>query len=217
MRKDKRQAFTLRKNGLSYNAISKKLGVPKSTLSEWFSELSWSKSLRKDLTRRAFLKIYPQLQAMNEARSRQWEEWREKARKGALADFQKLRTDPLFVSGVMIYWGEGDRKPDNPVRVSNIDPQMLRIFIKFLRKCCRIPREKIKAHLTIYPDLNESECKKYWIPKIGVKPELFNKTQIILGRHKTKKLHYGICAIEIASRQLKEKLLVWIQKFSKQL
>lgn len=216
MRQDKESALALRKRGYSYNFINKKLNVPISTLSDWFSSIRWSQVIKRDLTQRAFEKVYPQLRAMSKARSLMWEKWRERARKEAAIDFKKLSLDPLFISGVMIYWGEGDKIPKNPVRVSNVDPRLLHMFVKFLREKCGLPEGKIKAHLILYPDLTEGECKKYWSTRINVRPQLFNKTQFIKGRHKTRRLNRGICCVEITSRQLKEKILVWIDLFSKQ-
>ena len=42
MRGDKKQAFSLRNLGKSYSAIVLELGVPKSTLSDWFKNDKWS-------------------------------------------------------------------------------------------------------------------------------------------------------------------------------
>lgn len=214
MRKDKKLALRLRKRGLSYHAINRKLGVPKSTLSDWFSELPWSAALRRDLTKRAFLKVYPQLRAMARAQSLRWERWRRAAREDAVHSFPKFRSDPLFIAGVMLYWAEGDRMLYSPVRVSNTDPDILRILVTFFKEKCKVPKEKIKAHLILYPDLSEKICRKYWSLRIGIPEGFFNKTQFIRGRHPKRRLSHGICAIEIASRQLKEKLLVWIKKIS---
>ena len=217
MRKDKKIAIQLRKDGLSYNAISEKLSVPKSTLSEWFSEFSWSAVIKKDLTQKAFEKSYPKLMEMSMVWKTKWEKVRENARNEAEKEFTNLAKDPLFIAGVMIYWGEGDRNLKTPVRVSNTDPEMLRIFVKFLRQICNIPVGKIKGYIVIYPDLDETTCKKYWSAKIGIEPHLFFKTQVIQGRHKTKRLTYGIGAVRVSSCQLKEKMLIWIEKFSKHL
>ena len=214
MRTDKDHAFALRKRGLSYNAINRKLGVPLGTLSDWFSVISWSQKIQKNLTQKAFLKVYPQLQAMNQARALKWEKWREEARQQARKEFASLIKNRLFIAGIVIYWGEGDRIPKNPIRVSNTDPRMLRIFVDFLKIICELPESKIKAHLILYPDLDETSCKEYWSSLIGVKKIFFNKTQVIQGRHKTKRSCYGICAVEVASRQFKEKMLVWINNFA---
>ncbi|MEK7148972.1 MAG: hypothetical protein AAB796_01040, partial [Patescibacteria group bacterium] len=107
MHENKKEAILLRKNGFAYTAIQNKLRIPKSTLSNWFSKLQWSKTIKRDLTKKAFLKTYPQLQAMSKARSRMWEEWREKARIEGQREFKNFSKNPLFIAGVMIYWGEG--------------------------------------------------------------------------------------------------------------
>jgi len=211
MRTDREKVFALRRRGWSYNLIHKKLGVPISTLSNWLSEIPWSKTIQRDLTRKAFLKVYPQLQAMNRARVLKWEKWRGEARQEAERDFTTLAQDRLFIAGIIIYWGEGDKNPKNPVRVSNTDPHMLRIFVRFLRTICALPEDKVRAHLVLYPDLDELTCKKYWSSLIGIDQTLFYKTQVIQGKHKTKRLGYGICSVEVSSRQLKEKVLVWIK------
>ena len=51
MRDDKHIAIKLRKQEKSYSKISKELSVPKSTLSAWFSDINWSKSIKSNLTR----------------------------------------------------------------------------------------------------------------------------------------------------------------------
>lgn len=211
MRSDREKVFALRRRGWSYNLIHKKLGVPRSTLSNWLSEIPWSKTIRRDLTRKAFLKVYPQLQAMNRARVLKWEKWREEARQEAEKDFIAFSQGRLFITGIVIYWGEGDKNPRNPVRVSNTDPHMLNVFVKFLRTSCGLPENKVKAHLILYPDLDEVACKKYWSSLIGIGQTFFYKTQVIQGRHKTRRLGHGICVVEVSSRQLKEKILVWIK------
>lgn len=211
MRSDREKVFALRKRGWSYNLIHKKLGVPKSTLSDWLSGISWSKIIQKDLTQRAFLKVYPQLQAMNRERMLKWEKWREAARQEAEKNFIAFSQDRLFIAGIMIYWGDGDKNPKNPVRISNTDPHLLNIFVKFLKNTCALPEDKVKAHMILHPDLDELTCKRYWSSLIGINQTFFYKTQVIQGRHKTRKLAYGICSVEVSSRQLKEKILVWIK------
>ena len=215
MRTDKWQAIILRRSGHSYNSISRKLGISKSTLSDWFAPLPWSRRLGAQLTRRAFEVVRPQLQIMADANKKRWLRWRLDAREEAKRAFRKYRNETLFCSGVMIYWGEGDRKPKNPVRVSNVDPNLLRIFVKFLKRYGGISSPKIKAHMILYPDLDEATCRAYWSRHIGVAPQNFYRTQRIIGRHKTARLGYGIGAIAVSSRQLKEKILEWIELYSR--
>lgn len=67
----------------------------------------------------------------------------------------------------------------------------------------------------IYPDINEEKCKIFWSKKTGTKIEQIDKSQIIYGKHPTKRLENGICAIRVKkSIGLKEKILVWINLLS---
>jgi len=218
MRNDKHLAIKLRKQNKSYNKISKELGIPKSTLSEWFSEKNWSQRVKRDLTRRANYIARKRLRLINKARREKWERWREEFRKEAREEFSLLLKDPLFVAGISLYWGEGDSKLKNgKVELVNTDPRMIALFVKFLRKIAKVPENKILAWLNLYPDLSEKECKSFWGETSKIPPEQFRKTQFIKGRHSTKRLKYGICSITVHSRGLKEKIFTWIDLFSRKL
>lgn len=209
MRNDKHLAIKLRKQGKSYNAISKELKVSKSTLSGWFSAVYWSQIVKKELTRKAQINAKKQLRLMAIANKEKWELWREQFRISATKEFDTLKENPLFWAGIMLYWGEGDSDIKNPIRLSNVSPEIIRLFIKFLIHICKAPKEKIKISLIIYPDLNEQSCKKFWIRQVKLSKKNFYKTQIIYGKHPTKKLKYGICNVIVISRGLKEKLQQW--------
>lgn len=217
MRNDKHLAVKLRRRGKSYNKISKELGIPKSTLSGWFSNIDWSVGVKKELIRKAKYVARKRLVLVNKQRRLMWEAWREKARKQARKDFLKLKLNPLFIAGIMIYWGEGDSNIANcVVRMSNTNPEMIRLFSLFLQKICSVPEEKIKVAMILYPDLEEATCKKFWSLASDIPENQFIKTQFIKGKHPTKRLTNGICIIYINSRQLKEKIFVWINLFCRE-
>jgi len=217
MRNDKHLAIQLRKKGKSYNKISKELGVPKSTLSDWLSGVRWSQEIKKELERIANRAASKRLRILSKGRQKMWEAWREEARQQARKDFPKLRQNPLFVAGLMLYWGEGDSKIENSqVRLSNTSPDLIKLFSLFLKNICGLPIEKIKISLILYPDLDEANCISFWSTAAKIPKSQFRKSQIIKGKHPTKKLTYGICMIHLTSRQLKEKIFVWINLFHKQ-
>ena len=216
-RNDKHLAIKLRRQGKSYRAITKELGIPKSTLSEWFSGIAWSGEIRDELARRAIYISRKRLRLVNKERAKMWERWREAAREEARKDFPTLAKNPLFVAGVMLYWGEGDGKPRNPVRISNTDPRMIRLYMRFVTSVLHIPLETARVTLVLYPDLSEVDSKKVWTDATGIQPFQFYKTQFIQGRHPTKRLSYGICMVTCGNKQLKEKILVWIDLLHKKL
>lgn len=217
MRDDKHLAIRLRKKGKSYNKISSELNIPKSTLTNWFSDLKWSQIMKQELGRKANYIARKRLRLINKGRRKMWEDWREKARQEARKSFPRLKKNPLFIAGLMLYWGEGDSKIENSqVRLSNTSPDLIKLFSLFLKNICGLPTEKIKISLILYPDLDEKKCKSFWSIVTRIPENQFKKSQIIKGKHPTKKLAYGICMIHLTSRQLKEKIFVWINLFHKQ-
>jgi len=217
MRDDKHLSLKLRGQNKSYNKISRELGVPKSTLSGWFSKIDWSQNIKNELTRKANFVAKKRLRLINKARREMWEQWREEARQQARDDFPRFKSDPLFISGIMIYWGEGDSKMGNPFRLSNTDPRMIALYTKFLTESLNIPKENLRSTIILYPDLSEEKCINFWAKIIGIPKSQFYKTQFIKGKHPTKRLSNGICMITCGNRQIKEKVLVWIDLLSKNL
>ena len=165
MRKDKEQAIKLRTEGKSYSEIRKKLGVPRATLSDWFRNNVWSKKLSKRLNIKYLARNKIRLVALNKIRGKNLNRLYEEARQEARKEFQQLKYHPLFIAGVSIYWGEGDKATTSGFRISNVDPLMIKVFRRFLIDVCRVDKKRIRASLLLYPDLDESLCKKFWIEK----------------------------------------------------
>lgn len=136
----------------------------------------------------------------------------------AAKEFPKLKNNALFLSGIMLYWAEGDNNLKNGnVRLTNTDPRMIRIFVKFAIKICKIFKKDIRIALILYPDLNERGCMDFWSKYLRIPIAQFYKTQYIKGKHPTKRLQRGICMVRIGATGLKEKVLVWIDLFAKSL
>lgn len=212
MRNDYHLAKELREKGLSYNKISKDLAIPKSTICYWFKNQDWSKDITKELNEKSLRITRKRLRLINKRHKEKWEKWREKYRQEAREEYKKLKDSPLFISGIMLYWGEGDSKLENSlVRIANSDPEMIRMFCSFLKKIARIPDNKIRLSLVLYPDLDDIECKRFWMKRSKIKDVIFHKTQYIKGKHPTKRLSYGICTVLVCSRALKEKIFIWLK------
>ncbi len=133
----------------------------------------------------------------------------------AREEFRIAIADPLFSAGIALYWGEGDRGPCNPLRLSNTDGRMIGTYSLFLRTFMQVPMEKIRIGLVLYPDLSDSQCRAFWASVAGVPTGNFMKTQYIDGKHPTKRLPYGICMVVVNSRAAKLKMLTWIDIFAK--
>jgi len=126
-------------------------------------------------------------------------------------EFPSFKKSPLFVSGLMLYWGEGDKNMKNGVvKLVNSEPEMIKISYLFLKKV-GVPENKIYANLLLYPDLLDKPQKRFWSKSTGLPFEKFKKSTYIIGRHPTKRLSYGVCSIAVNSRELKEKIFKWLE------
>lgn len=217
MRHDKEKALKLRRAGKSYNEIRRELGAPKSTLSGWLKPYKWSKKISLSLAEASKEKNAVRIRHLNKIRGKHLENLYKQARTEAYEEFEKLKYHPLFIAAVAIYWGEGDKSIKQGLRISNVDPAMIKLFTNFLLHICQLDNDKIYAWLLLYPDLDEKECKNFWIKKTSLINDNFNKSIVIKGRHKTKRVQYGICNVGVSSRYLKEKMLVWVELLPKQL
>jgi hypothetical protein len=210
------KAINLRKQGKSYNEIAKTLNVSKGTIFCWIGKLDWSRDIKKQLIEKSKETSRKRLIHLNNLKKVKFDKLYQAAEKEAIEEFKKLKNNPLFIAGLGIYWGEGDKNFANgQVRVSNIDSRLLKTFNIFLKKCCKVKKEKIKGYFIVYPDLDLKKCLDYWSKNINISEDKFCKPTTIRGRHKTKTLTYGICTIIVSNKYLKKKVLTWIDLFSK--
>lgn len=210
MRKDKEKAVELRLSGKSYNEIKDILKISKSTLSEWFKVMPESENIRQKLVADRKENDLLVLKKVNNKRSLYLDALYEKARSDAVIEYEIHSKTALFIAGLGLYYGEGNKASKYAVSISNSDYRVLAIFRNFLIRVCNISPGVIKSWLLLYPDLNEEICKEHWINKVHLGRDSFMKSTCIQGRHKTRRVSYGICTIGLGSRVLKNKILVWL-------
>jgi len=211
MRKDKEKAFELRRQNKSYKTISRELGIPLGTLAGWFRHELWSQDIRDKLGQEASLAFPEKLKRIVAANKKRWADLHETYREEASNEFETLKNDPLFIVGLMLYWGEGDKKLENSqVALSNSDPHLIRLFYLFLTKTMHISPERITVRLLLYPDLIERVQKNLWSKATKISLAQFRSSTTIQGRHPTKRNSYGVCFMRVNSRQLKEKIMKWL-------
>lgn len=217
MRKDKAHAIAMRRNGMSYKAIKNTLKIPKSTLSGWFADEQWSEEIKERLIQENTKKSTLRIEKLNHIRGKKLFLIYEKARQEALEELEVLKYNPLFIAGVMLYWGEGSKTIKGQVRLANTDPEMIKVFSIFLQEVCGVHREDVKASLTLYPDLNEDACRAHWSSKTGIALNQFKTASVIQGRHKTKRHRWGVCTVYVSSTYFRVKMLEWLKLFPKKL
>jgi hypothetical protein len=207
-----KKIFILRRRRKSYNEIAGILGIAKSTVGYWAVARPESWNIRDGLSKTQHKNNAVLLGKFSHNR---WKIYRERAAAESAKQFSGLAKNPLFIAGIMLYWGEGDKIPRGSLRLTNTDPKIIGTFVAFLKKVMGARKEKIRIELILYPDLSDAQCKDFWSKTTDLPEKNFMKTQIIQGRHPTKRLSYGICMIIVNSIYEKIKMLTWIDIFSK--
>ncbi|EKD87203.1 MAG: hypothetical protein ACD_37C00012G0003 [uncultured bacterium] len=133
-------------------------------------------------------------------------------KKKAKEEYLILRNDPLFVSGLSLYWGEGDKSGRKRVALINTDPLLLKVTVLFYKKILKIPSDKIKAALFIYSDINEESALTYWSNTLEIPLSNFIKTQKLSSRstYTKRKVKYGMCNVYFSSIEMSIKITEWL-------
>lgn len=206
----KEQAVAMRRAKKSYREISSALGIPKGTLSGWFNHESWSAAIARELDAATRPIHRARIVAMARARSEKFAALRAEARREAREQFPTFLSSPLFVAGLALFWGEGERNvASGRVRLPNVDPRLLSVFTRFLIECACIPCERIRPWILLYPDLDPRVCLRYWSRVLGISSNQFQRAQVIVGRSPRRRLPYGVCTVYVGDRLLRERIDEW--------
>ncbi len=214
----KNKAHKLRLGGKTYNEISKELGVSKSSLSLWFSkskDLSQIKEYNILKNRSDSLK---RITKINHIRRLRLKELYLQNICDAEKEFDKNKINPVFIGALMLYLGEGDKSHDNHLfRIGNVDPNVLLITTRFVQQFLPESFKKIKFWLLCYPDHDMKKCENWWLERLNLGRTQMYKTQVIAGRHISKRLPFGVGNITIGGKMMKMKVLKWVDLMSEYL
>src|SRR3989338_4021404 len=133
---DKIKALAMRKKGMSYSAIKEKLGISKSTLSYWLSDMPLSREQINVLRAHSPQRIERYRNTMREKREVRMKDMYAVVSK----EIGKFTTRELFIAGFFLYWAEGGKTKRCNITLSNTDPSMLRFYIIWVCSL-GIPRE----------------------------------------------------------------------------
>ena len=124
----------------------------------------------------------------------------------------------LYGLGIGIYWGEGDKRSKNALRVANTDPYVIKTFTKFLLNICGLEKRKLLYNLISFNDSNPEEARIFWAKELETSPEKFGKIVQIPSQGKgtyKKKSKYGVCIVIVCNMKLKAWIMKEIQAISK--
>ncbi|MFA4858238.1 MAG: hypothetical protein WC901_06800 [Candidatus Margulisiibacteriota bacterium] len=117
----------------------------------------------------------------------------------------------LFFVAIGLYLGEGAKKGRHRVALGNTDPKILKAFLFFIRKICRLREEKIFAELNIFDDIDKDFAVEYWARTVGIAKEQVKYVCVRKSKGGTykNKSKYGTLTIKVSNTKLKQIILEW--------
>jgi hypothetical protein len=128
------------------------------------------------------------------------------------------RAGRLYVAGCMLLWAEGSRRRGQ-VQLTNSDPELLRLFVRFLRSCFQVPDEAMRVTCNLFADhlARQEAIEQHWLDALELPRSSLCKSIVnVYSKHSQKKrrnkLPYGTCRVTIHSTQLAQTLYGSIQE-----
>ena len=126
--------------------------------------------------------------------------------------------------GIMLYWAEGAKQRGSNisqgVEFSNSDPNMCKLFLKWLTYALRIPVDRIKLIIYVHESQKEraNELLDFWSTLTGFSKDKFGKTcftTTIYPRKNQRKdngKYYGQLKIKVKkSTDLNRQIAGWVE------
>lgn len=125
----------------------------------------------------------------------------------------------LKLAGIMIYWAEGSKGSGDHCTVDfcNSEPEMIQLFLKFLREICRVDEKRLRVLLYCYADQDIRSIKRYWQKTTKIPLKQFIKPYIRKDflLKKSGKMKYGLVHIRYSDKKLLYKIQDWIKTYLK--
>lgn len=207
---DKQKAIALRKKGYSYSQIKEKLGINKSTLSGWLYDMPLSEKRIRELRDFSPKRIERYRNTMRVKREVKNQMAYQKIAKmiGNISDREFL------ISGLFLYWAEGSKTKKFSIGLTNTNPAMLVLFIKWLQ-FFNVPKSKLKIHLHLYSDMNIKKQINFWSKTLNIPISQFRKPYIkkttLSSITYTNGFGQGTCSVILENGEISTQVMMGIQ------
>lgn len=213
---EKQKAITLRKSGRSVKEIAKEIGVAKSSVSIWVRNIVISRGQLQFLREKGFTSEL--IEKRRKKRLFNEEVKRNIIMSEAGNDIKKISENDLRLIGLCLYWGEGGKTRQGSVRLSNSDPAVIKVMMRFFREICMVREEKFRGHIHIHSHLDVKRAEEYWSSVSNIPTKQFYKTytkQSIASKQKKDNLPYGTFDIYASNTILFLQIIGQIEKIKK--
>jgi len=210
---DKQKAIKLRDIGYSYSQIKEKIGVSKSTLSDWLRDMPLSDKRIRELRDFNSERIERYRNTMKEKKDKRLREVYKKVSK----DIGSFSNREIFLPGLFLYWGEGTKTARCSTQLTNTNPAIIKFFIKWL-ELLGVNKKDLKIKLHIYSDMKVKESIAFWSKILKINRQQFKKPYI--KQTKLESITYkngfgkGTCCVIFEGRDLWEYITMGLKYIS---
>lgn len=150
----------LRTKGAPIKQLAKLVGASPATIAYWTHDI------RLTAEQNAVNKLHTLPNPAQGARARhdQSSARRSKWRLEAKEHFNQLILEPLFVLGLGLYWGEGDKANPNDFKLTNSDPALARVWLRWCSTYA--PDLPIRLQLWLHPEVPKDFAVRYWLKEL---------------------------------------------------
>lgn len=208
---EKKQAIALRKAGTSMGDIAEQIGVAKSSVSYWVRDVRLTKDQRNKLNQNGH--SVDAIEKRRISRMSKTDLRRTEIIEQAKTEAVQLYNNPLWCIGVSLYWGEGG-KTQNMVRISNSDPAVITLMLRFFTEVCNAPIEKMRGHVHTFSHQHVGKTEQYWSELSGIPLSQFFKTYVKQSSASKKKrdtLPYGTFQLYVHDTDLFFRIKGWME------
>lgn len=200
---EKLKALALRREGESVKEIAKKLGVSSGSVSAWTRDIALTPA------QRTYLQVR-QIASGQRGRMMGVESNKEKkrlrlhtAKCNAHAGIKTLSKEGLWSLGLGLYWGEGVKASNGALAITNSDPRVIQLMIRWFSECFGVERDRLTARIYISNVHKEREeiITRYWMHTLRLPRAQFRK-MIFLDKGKkiyeNHNMYYGVLTLRVA-------------------
>lgn len=215
---NREKAIDLRRKGYSVSEISDKLSVSNGSISNWVKNVVLTEKQKLFLKNKSYTQEVIEKRRLTRIRNESRK--RESIILKHSNEISKIDKNMLKMIGIALYWGEGAKTMNGMARISNSDPSLIKIGMRFFREICEVDNSKFRAHIHIHSIDAVMSAEKYWSDVTGIPISQFYKTYHIKSKsskNTKNNLKYGTLDIGVCDTSLLLRIIGWIEGLKKQL
>jgi hypothetical protein len=129
------------------------------------------------------------------------------------------RPTRLHLAGCMLYWAEGS-KERNTVKLTNSDPDLVVLFVRFLRTCYDVMPERITLRVNCHLNngLELTQIEAWWLERLDLPVASLRKSTVnrasSASRWHRNVLVYGTVSVSVHSTAIVQSIYGAIQQYA---